>query len=71
MAALGNDAAPQRHEHWQAPVPSIVPVPVERVPELPTLADEVASGPATATLDATVPPDAEPPAMTAVVPVPF
>ena len=71
MAALGNDAAPQRHEQSQAPVPSRDPVPVTRVPEPeePLLATEVAAEPATATLDE--PPVAEPPAMTAVVPVPF
>jgi hypothetical protein len=65
MAALGNDATPQRHEHWQAPVPSIVPVPEAKVP---LLADEVAAAPATELDVAPVP---EPPAMTGVVPVPF
>ncbi len=71
MAALGNDAAPQRQEQSQAPVLSRDPEPVTSVPEPlePLLADPVAAEPATTTLEDT--PVAEPPAMTAVVPVPF
>ena len=41
--ALGNDATPHKQEHWQAPVPSVLPVP---------LAIEVAGGGAAAVVAA-------------------
>jgi len=64
-AALGNAATPQRHEHWQAPVESKDPDPVVKL-EL-EVEEPVAADPATATVEVL----GVPPAMTAVVPVPF
>ena len=63
--AAGNEPAPQRHEHWQAPVESVVPVPPTRAPEL---ADPVAAEPAWVAVELAA---GVPPTMTAGVPVPF
>jgi len=67
-AALGNAATPHRQEHSQEPPVLIVPVPETMVPELTELAEaEVAAAAAVVAMVV----DAVPPAITAVVPVPF